>query len=118
MTPGHSRGCISVILDSGEAIVGDIIAAPPKPESLGLPILLIRAVPMKSFSAAWSKSFNRLPSYIPATAAPLSTMLSQRLWKTRKNPYNNGSLFDQTIHGKLYYNFILGLSSQRKGQGG
>lgn len=26
-TPGHSRGCISVILDTGEAIVGDLFAA-------------------------------------------------------------------------------------------
>lgn len=36
MTPGHSRGCISVILDSGEAIVGDIIAAPPETGIPGL----------------------------------------------------------------------------------
>jgi glyoxylase-like metal-dependent hydrolase (beta-lactamase superfamily II) len=36
MTPGHSAGCMSVILDSGEALVGDIIAAPPETGIPGL----------------------------------------------------------------------------------
>lgn len=33
-TPGHSKGCISLVLDSGEAIVGDLYA---EPEGSGVP---------------------------------------------------------------------------------
>jgi glyoxylase-like metal-dependent hydrolase (beta-lactamase superfamily II) len=36
-TPGHSRGCISVVLDSGEAIVGDLFAAEAFHEDADMP---------------------------------------------------------------------------------
>lgn len=28
-TPGHSKGCISIVLDGGEALIGDLFAQPP-----------------------------------------------------------------------------------------
>lgn len=38
-TPGHSRGCMSIVLDSGEAIVGDMILATPPDDKPGLAFL-------------------------------------------------------------------------------
>ena len=33
LTPGHSRGCVSVVLKTGEAIIGDLFAAPAGEET-------------------------------------------------------------------------------------
>jgi len=38
-TPGHSEGCISVVLDSGEAIVGDLLVEDPRDGSASLAFL-------------------------------------------------------------------------------
>jgi glyoxylase-like metal-dependent hydrolase (beta-lactamase superfamily II) len=36
-TPGHTTGCVSVILDTHEALVGDLIVEPPGTGKCGLP---------------------------------------------------------------------------------
>ncbi|TLM99443.1 MAG: MBL fold metallo-hydrolase [Actinobacteria bacterium] len=43
-TPGHSDGCVSVLLDNGSAFVGDLIQGPRMPGmSVGLPAMAIDA---------------------------------------------------------------------------
>jgi glyoxylase-like metal-dependent hydrolase (beta-lactamase superfamily II) len=38
-TPGHTNGCVSVVLDTREAFVGDLIVEPPGTGKCGLPFL-------------------------------------------------------------------------------
>ncbi len=52
-TPGHTRGSLSVLLDSGEAIVGDLIGGLPIPSIPGRPIVM-------DDEQAWRQSLRRV----------------------------------------------------------
>lgn len=52
-TPGHTPGSLSIILETGEAVVGDLIAGLPFPQVPGRPIVM-------DDERAWRQSLRRL----------------------------------------------------------
>ena len=70
-TPGHSSGSVTILLETGEAFVGDLaMNAFPLRLSPGLPIF---AEDMESVIASWKKLFNQTVKTIyPAHGEPFS----------------------------------------------
>jgi glyoxylase-like metal-dependent hydrolase (beta-lactamase superfamily II) len=61
-TPGHTRGSMSVMLESGEAIVGDLVL--PRYMSFGPPAIAFWAASRKDSLASIRKVLDLMPSII------------------------------------------------------
>ena len=70
-TPGHSSGSVTILLETGDAFVGDLaMSAFPLRLSPGLPIF---AEDMEAVKASWKKLFNLdVKTVYPAHGEPFS----------------------------------------------
>jgi len=76
-TPGHTMGSVSVVLDTGEAFVGDLaMNAPPLRLSPGLPIL---AEDTAAVMSSWRSLLNQgVTTIYPAHGRPFSADVMRR----------------------------------------
>ena len=76
-TPGHSSGSVTILLEMGDAFVGDLaMNAFPLRLSPGLPIF---AEDMESVKASWKKLFNlRVKTVYPAHGKPFSADIMRK----------------------------------------
>jgi hydroxyacylglutathione hydrolase len=70
-TPGHTRGCVSVLLDDGSAFVGDLITGPDSFNAL--PTATTMAVDLDRTYVGWRKLLaNGAERFFPAHGRPFS----------------------------------------------